>query len=264
MILKILLNINLVFVFVFLAVDFSAFSFYFNLPSYLFIFVTFYCYVYTYLNRNFYPIKRKMCNKKILGIRYINQSSSFQRFENLLFLGKFKPSKFKSHPHQIIPKYIPKQLNFNSEKGSPFLILFKKFLLFVDKHISYLPPYFLIVISIGALFMLFFVFLHKKVFLVSFIPSDSVFGFEPQFPKYFFGYYSSLIFYILLLWHSIYKFFLHLFDEVRSVHIYTEKVEAQYMLGISLFILSEAMLFLSFFWAFLHSSLSPSIYIGNC
>jgi heme/copper-type cytochrome/quinol oxidase subunit 3 len=46
-------------------------------------------------------------------------------------------------------------------------------------------------------------------------------------------------------------------------NILTEAVEHNLMLGMLLFIASEVMLFFSFFWAFFHSSLSPSIFLGN-
>jgi len=44
--------------------------------------------------------------------------------------------------------------------------------------------------------------------------------------------------------------------------LHTTKVSVRIKLGIILFILSEVFFFLSFFWAFFHSSLSPSIEIG--
>jgi len=44
---------------------------------------------------------------------------------------------------------------------------------------------------------------------------------------------------------------------------HTEKVVNGLKLGVVLFIVSEVMFFFSFFWAFLHSSLAPSIEIGS-
>src|ERR1700761_7923357 len=44
---------------------------------------------------------------------------------------------------------------------------------------------------------------------------------------------------------------------------HTIKVTAGLRLGVVLFIISEAMFFVSFFWAFFHSSLAPSIEIGG-
>lgn len=45
--------------------------------------------------------------------------------------------------------------------------------------------------------------------------------------------------------------------------LHTEKVAAGIRLGVALFIISEIMFFFSFFWAYLHSSLAPSIEIGG-
>nr|YP_010175155.1 cytochrome c oxidase subunit III [Olidiana longisticka]QSJ61361.1 cytochrome c oxidase subunit III [Olidiana longisticka] len=44
--------------------------------------------------------------------------------------------------------------------------------------------------------------------------------------------------------------------------LHTKKVMASMKIGMILFILSEIMFFMSFFWAFFHSSLSPAIEIG--
>jgi heme/copper-type cytochrome/quinol oxidase subunit 3 len=44
---------------------------------------------------------------------------------------------------------------------------------------------------------------------------------------------------------------------------HTKKVQQGLRLGVILFIVSELMLFFSFFWAFFHSSLSPSIVLGS-
>lgn len=44
---------------------------------------------------------------------------------------------------------------------------------------------------------------------------------------------------------------------------HTQAVQKGLRIGVSLFILSEAMLFFGFFWAFFHSSLSPAIQIGG-
>jgi len=43
---------------------------------------------------------------------------------------------------------------------------------------------------------------------------------------------------------------------------HTKAVKKGLRMGMALFILSEACLFLAFFWAFFHSALAPSIYIG--
>jgi cytochrome c oxidase subunit 3 len=44
---------------------------------------------------------------------------------------------------------------------------------------------------------------------------------------------------------------------------HTQKVVTGLRLGVVLFIISEVMFFFSFFWAFLHSSLAPSVEIGG-
>jgi cytochrome c oxidase subunit 3 len=45
---------------------------------------------------------------------------------------------------------------------------------------------------------------------------------------------------------------------------HTKKVKIGIAQGFNLFILSEVMAFLSVFWAYLHSSLTPAIEIGGC
>jgi cytochrome c oxidase subunit 3 len=44
---------------------------------------------------------------------------------------------------------------------------------------------------------------------------------------------------------------------------HTEAVRRGIILGIFLFIISEVFAFLSIFWAFLHSSLSPTVELGQ-
>jgi len=51
-------------------------------------------------------------------------------------------------------------------------------------------------------------------------------------------------------------------EEVLGFH--TLEVQAGFRLGIKLFILSEVMLFVAFFWAFFHLSLSPAVATGLC
>lgn len=50
--------------------------------------------------------------------------------------------------------------------------------------------------------------------------------------------------------------------EAVYLGLHTLRVQSGLSLGISLFIVSEAFFFLSWFWAFLHSSLSPTVEIG--
>lgn len=60
---------------------------------------------------------------------------------------------------------------------------------------------------------------------------------------------------------SIYRWFADIITESRNNH--TIQVRNGLKLGMKLFIVSEVMFFFSFFWAFFHSSLSPSIWIGG-
>jgi len=53
-----------------------------------------------------------------------------------------------------------------------------------------------------------------------------------------------------------------LIKETQIYNIYTPLVQSNLKLGMILFIVSEVFFFFSFFWAFFHSSLSPSIFIG--
>lgn len=176
----------------------------------------------------------------------------FNKYYFNTIINEVKIKKMKSHTHHIIPEYIPKELIDHNKKMNSIAY---SLLVIYDRRISKIPFYFNLVISFSSLFLLFLIFLHKHPIIT--------FSVEGYF-YYSFLYYFSLLFYILLLAHSVFKFFLHLFDEVNSPFIYTKKVESQYMLGITLFIASEVMLFFSFFWAFFHSSLSPSIFVGNC
>ena len=51
-------------------------------------------------------------------------------------------------------------------------------------------------------------------------------------------------------------------DESTFQGCHTQKVQAGLRLGMVLFLISEAMFFFSFFWAYFHSSISPSVEIG--
>ena len=64
-----------------------------------------------------------------------------------------------------------------------------------------------------------------------------------------------------LLVYSIYQWFSDIIKESRNHH--TRKVRAGLKLGMKLFIVSEVLFFFSFFWAFFHSALSPSMWIGG-
>lgn len=51
-------------------------------------------------------------------------------------------------------------------------------------------------------------------------------------------------------------------DEATFQGCHTKKVQIGLRMGMFLFIISEVMFFFSFFWAFFHSSIAPSIEIG--
>lgn len=56
-------------------------------------------------------------------------------------------------------------------------------------------------------------------------------------------------------------------DIVREATLeaqHTQHVAVGLRWGVILFIVSEIMFFFAFFWAFFHSSLNPSIYLGSC
>ena len=123
---------------------------------------------------------------------------------------------------------------------------------------------------------MFIFFLNKSSYILSFLYNydgflvfklfnlDIITNFTPSDPYIFFLYYFNIFFYWLLLVWSFFKFVLNLQNEFLCRYIYNVYIDRQYILGSILFILSEFMLFFSFFWAFFHSSVSPSIFVGNC
>ena len=62
----------------------------------------------------------------------------------------------------------------------------------------------------------------------------------------------------MLLW------FRDIISEATYVGAHTKQVQNGIMIGFILFIVSEVFAFLSIFWAFFHSALSPTIEIGGC
>jgi cytochrome c oxidase subunit 3 len=56
----------------------------------------------------------------------------------------------------------------------------------------------------------------------------------------------------------IYQWFRDIIRESKSGY-HTKKVQKGLLIGFLLFIISEIMLFFSFFWCFFHSSLAPTI-----
>jgi len=78
------------------------------------------------------------------------------------------------------------------------------------------------------------------------------------------GYINTLKFSLILL-----NFFLILFSWFRDIYresqsgYHTEKVVKGLFLGFIIFLITEVKLFFSLFWAYIHSSLNPSIEISN-
>lgn len=66
----------------------------------------------------------------------------------------------------------------------------------------------------------------------------------------------TLILIAILWWRDVIR-------EATFLGNHTRKVQIGLRLGMLLFIVSEIMFFASFFWAFFHSSISPSVEIGN-
>lgn len=82
---------------------------------------------------------------------------------------------------------------------------------------------------------------------------------------YFHGFYKGEIILISGIVHLILVTFCwwrDIVDEATFQGCHTKKVQRGLRIGMTLFIVSEAMFFFSFFWAFFHSSLAPSVEIG--
>lgn len=154
-----------------------------------------------------------------------NKSYSYLLLRSFIF-------RFKNHNHHIIPTYFSQYQNLSHLFNLNF---FKNFLFNFDKFLLSIPFYLLLVISLSSLFTLFFIFLHKGLDITSLTTLNT------------FIYYFSLFFYIFTLTYSLFNFFLYVQEEYKCSYIYTKKVEQQYLFGIILFIISEAMLFFSFF-----------------
>jgi len=72
-----------------------------------------------------------------------------------------------------------------------------------------------------------------------------------------------LILFIIILIACATFWWLDLLKETQNYALFTPLVQSNLKLGMILFIVSEVFFFFSFFWAFFHSSLSPSIFIGG-
>merc|ERR1712157_645229 len=66
----------------------------------------------------------------------------------------------------------------------------------------------------------------------------------------------------LILFYSIYMWWRDIIREATLEEQHTFSVQRSLRLGMLLFIVSEIMFFFAFFWAFFHSSLSPTYNIG--
>merc|ERR1711902_319937 len=66
----------------------------------------------------------------------------------------------------------------------------------------------------------------------------------------------------LILLYSIYMWWRDIIREATLEEQHTFSVQRSLRLGMLLFIVSEIMFFFAFFWAFFHSSLSPTYNIG--
>ena len=83
---------------------------------------------------------------------------------------------------------------------------------------------------------------------------------------FYFHYFNSAINYVccsfIVLSFYLFRWFTDIIDESSIYGYHTLKVQRGIRLGMCLFIASEIMFFFSFFWAFFHASLAPSIDIG--
>jgi cytochrome c oxidase subunit 3 len=80
----------------------------------------------------------------------------------------------------------------------------------------------------------------------------------------------SCLFFQNIYFFSIFIFFISIIAWFNDIILestfeghHTIRVQKGLRYGIGLFIISEVFFFLAFFWAFFHSSISPSIFIGN-
>jgi len=79
----------------------------------------------------------------------------------------------------------------------------------------------------------------------------------------FAGAISSMYFSLVIFLYVVFAWFYNIVIESTFQGNHTKKVQSGLRMGMVLFITSEVMFFFSFFWCFFHSSLAPSIWIGN-
>nr|YP_010582966.1 cytochrome c oxidase subunit III [Vatana ogromna]UGN61412.1 cytochrome c oxidase subunit III [Vatana ogromna] len=73
---------------------------------------------------------------------------------------------------------------------------------------------------------------------------------------------SSMMLGYMIIFMTMIQWWRDITREASYQGVHTMKVITSMKLGMMMFILSEVMFFLSFFWAFFHSSLSPTMEIG--
>ena len=75
--------------------------------------------------------------------------------------------------------------------------------------------------------------------------------------------FSHLIFSLITLLITLFGWFSDIVFEATFEGQHTIKVQKNILVGMLLFIISEIMFFLAFFWGFFHFSISPSIFLGG-
>ena len=97
--------------------------------------------------------------------------------------------------------------------------------------------------------------------MTSFSLLGLVFSFVSYFHYFQNGAYHFIISFLILCFY-LFRWFSDIIIESTFEGHHTSKVKEGIQLGMILFIMSEIMFFFSFFWAFFHCSLSPSLIIG--
>ena len=98
-----------------------------------------------------------------------------------------------------------------------------------------------------------------------FVISISIFSSLLNLVNYFHGFKTSIYIYVSFLLFSVILFtwWRDIIRESSFTGFHTNAVQNGLRFGMLLFILSEILFFAGFFWGFFHSSLSPTIEIGN-
>lgn len=68
---------------------------------------------------------------------------------------------------------------------------------------------------------------------------------------------------LILILFVMFSWFRDVIRETTFLYKQLPLIRANVRMGFVLFIVSEVLIFVSFFWAYFHSSLSPSIQIGS-